>query len=403
MLGTTVLLALNEIRRHLLRSFLTVLGIVIGVAAVVMMVTLGQGATEAIQKEVSTLGSNLIYVAPNPGLGRGGSSLRPPPFDMSDVAAIGGQIAGVTAAAPQETAGRTVVHEGRNWNTTITGTTVDYLTIQNWKPEAGALFTRADEQAGRAVCLLGATVNENLYGPEAAVGTTMRIGDVTCTVAAVMAKRGAGPNIGSDPDDSIVMPIKAVQRRLTGSRDIGLIVVGVDDRYDSASVQSSIEALLRERRRIPTGGDTDFRMFGTEAFTQSVGSITGILTAFMGAVGGVSLLVGGIGIMNIMLVSVIERTREIGIRLAIGAVAREVLLQFLVEAIVLSCLGGVIGLILAFLGGIALAPALGVPFLFNWQLNLGAFLFSALIGVVFGYFPARRAASLNPIDALRHE
>ena len=388
MLGTTVLLALNEIRRHLLRSFLTVLGIVIGVAAVVMMVTLGQGATQAIQEEVSTLGSNLIYVAPNPALGRGGGALRPPPFDMADVRAISGQIAGVTAAAPQETAGRTVVREGRNWNTTITGTTSDYLRIQNWEPAEGALFSPADEQAGRAVCLLGSTVAENLYGTEDAVGTTIRFGDVSCTVGAVMAKRGAGPNIGSDPNDSVVMPIKAVQRRLTGSRDIGLIVVGVDARYDSQSVQSSLEALLRERRGLAPDEDVDFRMFGTEEFTQTVGSITGILTAFMGAVGGVSLLVGGIGIMNIMLVSVIERTREIGIRLAIGAVAREVLLQFLVEAIVLSCLGGLIGLVLAFLGGIALAPALGVPFLFNWQLNLGAFLFSALIGVVFGYFPA---------------
>ena len=403
MLGTTVLLALNEIRRHLLRSFLTVLGIVIGVAAVVMMVTLGNGATEAIQKEVSSLGSNLLYVLPNPALGRGGGALRPPPFDSGDVRAIGGQIAGVTAAAPQETAGRTVVREGRNWNTTITGTTADYLRIQNWQPAAGAVFTPADEQAGRAVCLLGSTVYENLYGTQDAVGTIIRFGDVSCTVGAVMAKRGAGPNVGSDPNDSIVMPLKAVQRRLTGSRDVGLIVVGVDARYDSKSVQAAVEALLRERRRIAPGGDVDFRIIGTEEFAQSLGNVTGILTAFMGAVGGVSLLVGGIGIMNIMLVSVIERTREIGIRLAIGAVAREVLLQFLVEAVVLSCIGGIIGLLLALLGGLALAPALGVPFLFNWQLNLGAFLFSALIGVVFGYFPARRAASLNPIDALRHE
>ncbi len=403
MLGTTVLLALNEIRRHLLRSFLTVLGIVIGVAAVVMMVTLGNGATQAIQEEVSTLGSNLIYVSPNPALGRGGGALRPPPFAMSDVRAINSQIAGVTAATPQETAGRTVVREGRNWNTTITGTTADYMRVQNWKTASGAVWTPADEQAGRAVCLLGSTVYDNLYGSEEAVGTDVRVGDVSCKVAAVMEKRAAGPNIGSDPNDSIVMPLKAVQRRFTGSRDIGLIVVGVDDRYVSKSVQGAIESLLRERRRIPPGGDTDFRFFGTEEFTQSLGNVTRILTGFMGAVGGVSLLVGGIGIMNIMLVSVIERTREIGIRLAIGAVAREVLLQFLVEAVVLSCLGGVIGLIIALLGGLALAPLLGVPFIFNWQLNLGAFLFSGLIGVVFGYFPARRAASLNPIDALRHE
>ena len=403
MLGTTVILALNEIRRHLLRSFLTVLGIVIGVAAVVMMVTLGRGATQAVQDEVAGLGSNLIYVVPSQGVGRGVGSIRPPNFKQADVDAIATQIAGVVAAAPQESAGRTAVREGRNWTTTITGTTTDFFRIQKWEPQAGQIFTKADEQAGRAVCLLGQTVKENLYGPEEAVGTRLRLGDVSCTVAAVMKKRGGGANVGSDPDDSIVMPIKAVQRRLTGSRDIGLIVVGVDARYDSTNVQDAVIALLRERRGFAPTGDKDFRTFGTEEFSQSVGNITGILTAFMGAVGGVSLLVGGIGIMNIMLVSVIERTREIGIRLAIGAVAREVLLQFLVEAVVLSCIGGLIGLLLALLGGLALAPALGVPFLFDWKLNLGAFLFSALIGVVFGYFPARRAAALNPIDALRHE
>ncbi len=403
MLGTTVLLALNEIRRHLLRSFLTVLGIVIGVAAVVMMVTLGNGATKSIQDEVSSLGSNLLYVAPNQGFGRGGGGTRPPAFTIADVAAVSSQIAGVTAAAPQETAARTVVHEGRNWTTSITGTTLAYFQVQNWTPAEGQLFTAADEQAGRAVCLIGQTVRENLYGDQPAVGTRVRIGDVSCTVLAVMEARGDGPSLGSDPDDSIVMPIKAVQRRLTGGRDVSLLIIGVDSRYDTASVQASVEALLRERRRLEADEDNDFRVFGTEQFAQSLGSITTILTGFMGAVGGVSLLVGGIGIMNIMLVSVIERTREIGIRLAIGAVAREVLLQFLVEAVVLSCLGGVIGLLIALLGGLALAPALGVPFLFNWQLNLGAFLFSGLIGVVFGYFPARRAASLNPIDALRHE
>ena len=403
MLGTTILLAFNEIRRHLLRSFLTVLGIVIGVAAVVMMVTLGNGATKAVQDQVAGLGANLLYIRPTQGFGRGGGGVRPPNFEMSDVAAIRSQIAGVTAAAPQEGTSRTAVREGRNWTTTVTGTTLDYFKAQGWEPAEGQLFTAADEQAGRAVCLLGQTVRKNLYGDAQAVGTTIRVGDISCTVAGVMALRGDGASVGSDPDDSIVMPIKAVQRRLTGSRDIGFLVIAVDPAYDTPSVQASIEALLRERRHVAPGEDSDFRMIGTEQISQSLGNITGILTAFMGAVGGVSLLVGGIGIMNIMLVSVIERTREIGIRLAIGAVAREVLLQFLVEAIVLSCLGGLIGLLLALLGGLALAPALGVPFLFDWKLNLGAFLFSGLIGVIFGYFPARRAAALNPIDALRHE
>jgi putative ABC transport system permease protein len=245
-------------------------------------------------------------------------------------------------------------------------------------------------------------VKDNLYPNTDAVGTRLLVGSVSCEVIGELALRGGG-GFGQDIDDTVIFPLKAVQRRFTGNRDISIAVVAADPAYDSADVQQSIAALLRERRNIRGGKLDDFTIFDSRQIADTLSGITNVLTAIVSAVAGISLLVGGIGIMNIMLVSVTERTREIGIRLAIGAVAREVMLQFLVEAVVLSCLGGLIGLILALFASLGLSQLIKVPFVFDPWTNLLAFLFSGLIGVVFGYFPARRAASLNPIDALRHE
>lgn len=401
MLGTTIVLAIREIRRHLLRSFLTVLGIVIGVAAVVTMVTLGNGATAAVQEQISSLGANILQIRPGQGFGRGGGGPQPPEFDMADVEAIGEQIAGVRAVAPQAQSSGTAIRNASNWQTTVNGTTSAFFEAQQWALASGRTFTPAEEEAGKAVCVIGNTVRQNLFQREDPIGARIRIRDVSCEVIGLLTTRGQGGF--SDQDDVVVMPIKAVQRRFTGNRDIRLIMVAVDDRYDTASVQSSIEDLLRERRRIGPGEQDNFNIFDTKQISETLQGTTRILTTVMGAVAAVSLLVGGIGIMNIMLVSVTERTREIGIRLAIGAVGREVLLQFLVEAVVLAMLGGLIGLALALAATMILAPIIQVPFLFDPQINLVAFAFSAAIGVVFGYFPARRAAALNPIDALRHE
>jgi putative ABC transport system permease protein len=402
MLGTTIILAIREIRRHLLRSFLTILGIVIGVSAVVTMVTLGNGATKAVQESISSLGSNILQVRPGQGFGRGGGGPRPPAFKAADVEALRSQIAGVTAVAPQAQASGVAVANAANWSTTINGTTGDYFKAQQWKLSAGRLFTPAEEQAGKAVCVIGSTVQTNLFRDEDPVGQRFRIGGVSCTVIGTLATRGQS-GFGGDQDDVVIMPIKTVQRRFTGNRDINFIMVAVDNAYDTTAVQGEIEKLLRERRNITPGKDDDFNVFDTKQISDTLSGTTQILTGLLGSVAAVSLLVGGIGIMNIMLVSVTERTREIGIRLAIGAVAREVLLQFLVEAVALACLGGLIGLVLALVATVVLSPVLSVPFIFDPKINLLAFFFSALIGVVFGYFPARRAASLNPIDALRHE
>ncbi|MDE2300968.1 MAG: ABC transporter permease [Sphingomonadales bacterium] len=402
MLATTALLAIRAIRRHVLRSFLTVLGIVIGVFAVVTMVTLGKGATQSVHDQVSGLGANLLTVLPGNGPGRGGGGEAPPPFKPEDVTAIRGQIGGVTAVAAQAQASETAVYNAANWSTTVNGTSDAYLDAQNWKLTAGRRFSADEEESGKSVCLVGSTVARNLYPGQQPVGTTLRLGSISCTVIGVLATRGQG-GFGQDNDDTVIMPIKAVQRRLTGSRDIRAIVVAADPAYDSAAIQLSIAELLRQRRNIQGGKLDDFTIFDSRQIADTLSGVTGVLTAIVSAVAAISLLVGGIGIMNIMLVSVTERTREIGIRLAIGAVGREVMLQFLVEAVVLSCIGGLIGLVLAFFASLGLSAMLGVPFVFDPLTNIIAFAFSGLIGVVFGYFPARRAASLNPIDALRHE
>ena len=402
MIGTTLILAFREIRRHLLRSFLTMLGIVIGVSAVITMVTLGNGATAAVQEQISSLGSNILMVRPGQRMGPGGSGESPPSFRNEDIDAIREQIAGVRAVAGQAQASAVAIRNAQNWSTSITGTTNDYLDAQNWALASGRRFSDAEEEGGRSVCLLGNTVVRNLFQGEDPLGERVRLNDVSCTVVGVLATRGQA-GFGADQDDIVIMPLKTVQRRFTGNRDLRSIMLAVDENFDSTGVQTALRDLLRERRNLVGNMPDNFNVLDTRQISDAMSSSTRILTALLGAVAAVSLIVGGIGIMNIMLVSVTERTREIGIRLAIGALAKEVLLQFLVEAVVLASLGGLIGMILALIATIVLAPVMGVPFIFDPVINFVAFAFSAMIGIVFGYFPARRAASLNPIDALRHE
>jgi putative ABC transport system permease protein len=401
MFSTTFILAIRSIFRHKLRSFLTTLGIIIGVAAVVAMVTLGKATTKAAQQQVASLGTNVLQIRPGQGFGRGGGGPRPADFEQDDVEAVAQQVAGVRAVAPQAQSTATVIYQGANWSTSINGTTSAFFQVQPWPLVSGRVFTRAEEQAGKAVCIIGNTIRTNLFRGGEAVGERLRVNGVSCDVVGVLSTRGQG-GFG-DQDDVIIMPIKQVQRRFTGNRDIRLMLVGVDPAYDGAQVQEAIKQVLRERRNIAGGKEDDFNIFDTAQISATLTGITTLLTQIVTAVAAISLVVGGIGIMNIMLVSVTERTREIGIRLAIGAVASEVLMQFLMEAVVLSCLGGLVGLLVAQLVVLGLAPLMQVEWMFEPQINVIAFLVSALIGVVFGYFPARRAASLNPIDALRHE
>jgi putative ABC transport system permease protein len=403
MLGTTLLLAFREIRRHLMRSFLTVLGVVIGVFSVITMVTLGNGATASVKASISALGSDMLQVRPGQSLGPGGGgTASTAPFKLSDIQVIRTQIAGVVAVAGQAQIPATVVRNAQNWSTSVTGTNNDYFTAQKLAFSAGRTFTDGEEQSGRSVCIIGATIARNLFQGVDPVGQTMRVKTISCQVVGVLTERGQSGFAG-DQDDTVIMPIKAVQRQLTGNRDVRAIIVGVDPAFDSSVIKASLVALMRERRNLaPTEAD-DFSVLDARQISETISSTVGLLTVLVGAVAGISLLVGGIGIMNIMLVSVTERTREIGVRLAIGALGHEVLLQFLVEAVVLSCLGGLIGIALALATCLTVAPLMGLPFLFNPAINLVSFAFSALIGVVFGYFPARRAAALNPIEALRYD
>ena len=368
MFGTVFVLAIRSIRRHLLRSFLTILGIVIGVAAVVAMVTLGKATTSAVQEQISALGTNVLQIRPGQGFGRGGGGPRPPDFKPEDVTAIEQQIAGVTAVAPQASTTATAIYEGANWSTTVQGTTNGIFTVQPWPLAQGRTWTPAEEQAGKSVCIIGNTVRQNLFRGGEAVGHRMRIGNISCDVIGVLSARGQA-GFGGDQDDTVVMPIKAVQRRFTGSRDIRLMMVGVDQAYSTQTVQAAITDLLRERRNITGGKQDDFNIFDTKQISDTLTGTTTLLTRIVAAVAAISLVVGGIGIMNIMLVSVTERTREIGIRLAIGAVANEVLMQFLVEAVVLSMLGGLVGLALAQLVILAATPLMQVPWTFDPTIN----------------------------------
>ena len=400
MLWNTVLLALRAIRRNLLRSFLTVLGIVIGVAAVITMVTLGKGATRSVAEQISRMGSNLLIAIPGQRFGPGSEGA--PNFDNADADAIREQVGAARHVAPVVSRGATAVYQASNWATVVVGTSDDYFPAGNWRIAAGRAFSDAEERAGKAVCVIGETVREKLFDRENPVGSEIRIKQFACEVIGLLEPKGQSA-MGSDQDDTVIMPLRTVQRRLTGSQDVGRLMISVRDGASIGSTREQVTLLLRERRNIGEQEDDDFRVLDTRQIAQTLTSTTRILTLLLAAVAAVSLLVGGIGIMNIMLVSVTERTREIGTRLAIGALEREVLLQFLIEAVVLASLGGLLGIALATVASIALARLMSVPYAFDPGINLLSFAFAAAIGVIFGFFPARRAAGLNPIDALRHE
>jgi putative ABC transport system permease protein len=399
---TTLMLALREIRRNLLRSFLTVLGIVIGVGAVITMVTLGNGATRAVSDQISSLGSNLLMIRPGQRLGPASGTAGSAAFKEADAQAIASQVGGIRAVAPAANSRVTVIYGARNWSTSITGTTQDYLETNNWTVQDGRVFTDAEERAGAAVCLIGATVQRELFGTQPALGELLRVKQFSCQVIGLLASKGQAA-MGQDQDDTVLLPLHAVQRRLTGNLNVGTLLVSMKDGVDAEQVKASITQLLRERRKLSEHDDDNFNVLDTRQIADTLSGTTKVMTMLLGAVAAVSLLVGGIGIMNIMLVSVTERTREIGVRLAIGALEREVLMQFLIEAVVLASIGGLIGVAIATVASAVLAAFMHVPFIFDATINLVSFAFSAAIGVVFGYFPARRAARLDPIEALRHE
>ena len=401
MILEAIRLAFQAIRRNALRSFLTVLGVVIGVGAVIAMVTIGNGTAAKVTADLAKLGSNLLFVSPGQfGPGRASSDAKA--FNSRDIDAMRTQLSGVKAVAPVSQKSTTVVYGTDNRLVVITGTDNDYFIAQDWSLTAGRVFLDGEVRGGRAACVIGATVHTKLFGPTDPLGHSIRVGNISCEVVGLLSAKGQ-TGFGTDQDDIVVMPIRTFQRRLAGNTDISRILVSATDNADSSKVQADIERMLRERRNIGPGKEDDFSVRDMKQIVQATAGTAAMLTGLLGAVAAVSLIVGGIGIMNIMLVSVTERTREIGIRLAIGALEGQVLSQFLVEAVVLSLFGGVIGIVLGLGLALMAARGMGVPYVVDPTIVVIAFLFSALVGIVFGYFPARRAARLDPIEALRRE
>ena len=402
MLLEALRLAVQAILRNVLRSFLTVLGIVIGVAAVIAMLTVGQGSTAQVKSDVAKLGNNLLIVRPGQGGGPGVSAGTAPSLSERDATAIEAEVPAVSTAAPLGAGSMTVVFGSQNHTTNVTGTDNRYLAATGWTLAEGRAFYDSDILSGAAVCILGETVRQALFGAGDPIGADIRFRQVACRVVGLLAAKGAS-SFGTDQDDLVLMPLRAFQRRIAGNQEVATIFASVRDGQTTDKAKAAIEALMRERRHIGPGENDDFNVFDLKQIATMLTGISTVLTGLLSAVAAVSLLVGGIGIMNIMLVSVTERTREIGIRLAIGATERQVLVQFLVEAVVLSLAGGVIGILTGLALGLTGARVLRVPFSPDPWVMLLAFGFSAAVGVVFGYFPARRAARLDPIEALRHQ
>ncbi len=396
--------ALRSIMRNRMRSLLTSLGIVIGVCSVIVMVAIGQGSQQRITNEIASLGTNLLMVRPGTsqfgGVSRGaGSENR---LTLDDVDEISKEAYYVDAVSPMVTTGAQVIGGGNNWNTSINGVSVDYLKIRDWKLETGEFFAEKDIHAKKKVAVLGKTVADELFPDQDPIGEKIRIQNTPFTVIGVLAEKGQS-SFGRDADDVILAPSTTVLYRLKGGQYVDMIYVSAVSNKFMDAAEEEITQLLREAHRIEPGEENDFSIRNQTEIIEMASSTFETLTLLLGAIAAVSLLVGGIGIMNIMLVSVTERTREIGIRLSIGARSSDILTQFLVEAVVLSLSGGLIGVLLAFIMTFFLSKFAGMSTVINPTTILIAFAFSAAVGIFFGFYPARKASNLNPIDALRYE
>jgi putative ABC transport system permease protein len=402
---STLRVAMRALARNRMRSVLTMLGIIIGVGAVIAMVGIGQGADQTIQKQLANLGSNMVFVSSGSvnfgGLRMGWGATKT--LVTEDVAAMLKECPAVASAAPGTQATAQVVYENDNWGTRITGTTPEYFDIRAWSFQSGAGFTQDDVTTAANVAVIGDTVRKNLFAATEPVGKTIRIGNLPFLVVGVLEAKGQSPAMSEDQDDNIVVPLTTLQKKITGQPWLRFVMVSAKSRAASYAAKEQIELLLRDRHRIRPGQPDDFTVRNLADMADLAKESSAVMTGLLGSIAGVSLLVGGIGIMNIMLVSVTERTREIGIRLAIGATESDVQLQFLVEAVVMSLLGGAIGILFGLGSSLVISSTAGWPVLVSPAAIAGATALAIAIGIFFGYYPARKAAGLDPIEALRYE
>ncbi|MGZ8428588.1 MAG: ABC transporter permease [Candidatus Deferrimicrobiaceae bacterium] len=399
--------AYRSLRANKMRSVLTMLGMIIGVAAVIAMVALGQGANERIAAQIASIGSNLLLVLPGSttsgGLRSGFGGV--PTLTMADAKAIGKELSAVRYQSPSIRSTAPVVYGNQNWSTIIQGVAPEFFNVRDWGVAAGRIFSPEDVDASAKVALLGQTVAESLFGGENPIGKIIRIKKVPVTVLGVMDAKGQSPQ-GQDQDDAVFVPITTAQKKLFGTAHVGTVGVILVQAVDADSIglaQQQVTDLLRQRHRIGRLQDDDFSVRNLSEMLAVAEASTRIMSLLLGAIASVSLLVGGIGIMNIMLVSVTERTREIGIRMAVGARERDILLQFLIEAVVLAVTGGSIGILLGVGGSALISRFAGWSTIVDPGAVFLAFGFSAAIGIFFGFYPARKASRLDPIEALRHE
>jgi putative ABC transport system permease protein len=400
-------IALRALMVNKMRSSLTMLGIIIGVGAVIAMIAVGSGAKKRIAEQIASMGSNLIMVmsgsSTSGGIRFGAGTV--PTLTADDAKAIQTEIPGVRYTAPTLNGIAQVVYGNQNWSTIIIGTTPEVLDIRDWLLYAGRSFTQQDVEGATKVCLLGMTVVENLFGGIDPVGQIVRIKNVPFTVVGVLAPKGQS-TWGQDQDDIIFVPLTTAQKRLFGMQFPGMVrTIAVQARGPEVmkEVEEQITDLLRQRHRIQPSQESDFSVRNLTEVMSSAEQSAQVMSLLLGAIASISLIVGGIGIMNIMLVSVTERTREIGIRIAVGAKGRDILLQFLIESLVLSLVGGMLGIGIGMAGTLILSSFTRWPVLFSITAILLAFLFSGSVGVFFGFYPARKASLLNPIEALRYE
>lgn len=406
MIWNAFVIAFRQIRRNFLRSILTMLGIIIGVASVVSMVNFGKATTLNITKSISSLGSNLLIIKPSKSLDSRGVSVGKKLFSLREVSLLRSRIEGqISSLSPASIANAIVQYEGRNLLTNIYGIGDEYFKTTNSQIASGREFDREEQEVISKVCVIGDTIRTTLYKEANPLGSQLRIGNFVCEVVGVLKPKGQGA-MGQDQDDVILVPIKTFNSQINSNaslNNIKYIYISLKDGVDSTQAVKEISKILRDIRDVREGSKDPFSIMDTKEILKTISSTTQMMTIFITAIAGISLLVGGIGIMNIMLVSVTERTKEIGIRIAIGATGSEVLLQFLVEAVVISFLGGFLGVLLAVGVSVGLIKYFNMPFVFDLNIVIYALIFSAFIGILFGYLPARRASKLNPIDALRHE